>query len=168
MNDLENPYSEKEGKRFDWPTLRDFVNSDVDRLEGLYGQTLANNAVELFAERATITGPNSVRLASGREITAAHILVAVGSWPAMPSFPGVEHCISSNEVFHLEQQPNCLMVVGGGYIAMEFAGIFNALGRLLLPKFECDNKAALGRMPNRIISSAAMTVISVSSSALGS
>lgn len=117
-----------QGKNFDWATLRDFVNSDVDRLEGLYGQTLANNAVELFATRATITGPNSVRLASGREITAAHILVAVGSWPAMPDFPGVEHCISSNEVFHLDQQPKCLMVVGGGYIAMEFAGIFNALG----------------------------------------
>ena len=117
-----------EGKSFDWATLRDFVNSDVDRLEGLYGQTLANNAVELFAQRATITGPNTVKLASGREVSAAHILIAVGAWPAMPQFPGVEHCISSNDMFHLEQQPKCLMVVGGGYIAMEFACIFNALG----------------------------------------
>lgn len=117
-----------EGKRFDWATLRDFVNADVDRLEGLYGNTLASHDVEVFAERATITGPHSVRLASGREVTAKYILVAIGAWPAMPEFPGVEHCISSNEVFHLEQQPKCLMVVGGGYIAMEFAGIFNALG----------------------------------------
>ncbi|MDA0819019.1 MAG: glutathione-disulfide reductase [Proteobacteria bacterium] len=117
-----------EGKRFDWATLRDFVNADVDRLEGLYGNTLASHDVEVFAERATITGPYSVRLASGREVTAKYILVATGAWPAMPEFPGVEHCISSNEVFHLEQQPKCLMVVGGGYIAMEFAGIFNALG----------------------------------------
>ncbi|MFC3099656.1 glutathione-disulfide reductase [Altererythrobacter lauratis] len=117
-----------EGARFDWPTLRDFVNRDVDRLEGLYGKTLESHGVEVFAERATIAGPNTVRLASGREITAAHILIAVGAWPMMPDFPGVEHCISSNEMFHLEEQPKRLMVVGGGYIALEFAGIFNALG----------------------------------------
>ncbi|MBO6693764.1 MULTISPECIES: glutathione-disulfide reductase [Alphaproteobacteria] len=117
-----------EGKSFGWATLRDFVNADVDRLEGLYGQTLANHEVEVFAERATITGPHSVRLSSGREVTAKYILVATGARPAMPQFPGVEHCISSNEVFHLARQPQCLMVVGGGYIAMEFAGIFNALG----------------------------------------
>lgn len=117
-----------EGKSFDWATLRDFVNSDVDRLEGLYGKTLASHEVTVFTERATITGPHSVRLASGKEVTAKYILIATGAWPAMPDFPGVEHCISSNEVFHLGQQPKCLMVVGGGYIAMEFAGIFNALG----------------------------------------
>lgn len=117
-----------EGKSFDWATLRDFVNADVDRLEGLYGQTLSNHEVEVIRERATITGPHSVKLAGGREITAKVILIATGGWPAMPEFPGVEHCISSNEVFHLEEQPKCLMVVGGGYIAMEFAGIFNALG----------------------------------------
>ncbi len=117
-----------EGRSFDWPVLRDFVNRDVDRLEGLYGKTLQSHEVELLDERATIAGPNTVKLASGREVTARYILVAVGSWPMMPDFPGVEHCISSNEVFHLEEQPRCLMVVGGGYIAMEFAGIFNALG----------------------------------------
>jgi len=117
-----------EGKSFDWGSLRDFVNGDIDRLEGLYGKTLESHAVDRYLERATITGPHSVRLASGKEITAKYILVAVGSWPMMPDFPGAEHCISSNEVFHLEQQPRCLAVVGGGYIAMEFAGIFNALG----------------------------------------
>ncbi|TIX52014.1 glutathione-disulfide reductase [Alteraurantiacibacter aquimixticola] len=117
-----------EGKSFDWKRLRDFVNNDVDRLEGLYEKTLQSHEVDLFAERASIAGPNTVKLASGREVTAKKILIAVGAWPAMPDFPGVEHCISSNEVFHLEEKPNCLMVVGGGYIAMEFAGIFNALG----------------------------------------
>ncbi|HZF45744.1 MAG TPA: FAD-dependent oxidoreductase, partial [Sphingomonadaceae bacterium] len=117
-----------EGKSFDWKALRDFVNADVDRLEGLYGKTLENNKVEKYLERATVTGPNSVKLASGKEITAKYILVAVGGWPAMPEIPGVEHCISSNEVFHLDEQPKRLLVVGGGYIAMEFAGIFNALG----------------------------------------
>lgn len=117
-----------EGKSFDWAGLRDFVNSDVDRLEGLYEQTLENNSVEIFAGRATITGANSVTLASGREVTAGHILVATGAWPVVPDFPGSELCITSNEVFHLETQPKRLMVVGGGYIAMEFAAIFNALG----------------------------------------
>jgi glutathione reductase (NADPH) len=113
---------------FDWPKLRDHVLRDVDRLNGLYTQTLENNRVERFLERATITGPNSVRLASGREISAKYILVAVGGWPAMPEAPGIEHAVSSNEMFHLEELPKRLVVIGGGYIAMEFAGIFNALG----------------------------------------
>ena len=117
-----------EGARFDWGALRDFVAADVDRLEGLYRQTLASNKVETFAERATIAGPNTVRLASGREISARHILIATGGWPVMPDIPGAELCISSNEMFHLAQFPQRLVVVGGGYIAMEFAGIFNALG----------------------------------------
>ncbi|KUO55362.1 MAG: glutathione reductase [Sphingomonadales bacterium BRH_c42] len=113
---------------FDWATLRDFVNSDVDRLEGLYGNTLGSAGVESFAERAVITGPNTLRLASGREISAAHILIATGSWPVMPDFAGAEHCITSNEVFHLEEFPQRMVVMGGGYIAVEFAGVFNALG----------------------------------------
>ena len=114
--------------RFDWATLRDFVNGDVDRLEGLYGETLGNAGVESFSERATVTGPNSVRLASGREITAKYILVATGGHPVIPPFEGSEHCITSNEIFYLDEQPKRLLVMGGGYIAVEFAGIFNALG----------------------------------------
>ena len=113
---------------FDWDRLRDFVNSDVDRLEGLYGNTLGNAGVEAISERVTITGPNSVQLASGREITAKHILVATGAWPLVPDFAGKEHCITSNEIFYLEDFPKRLMVMGGGYIAVEFAGVFNALG----------------------------------------
>ena len=117
-----------EGMKFDWATLRDTVLRDVDRLNGLYEQTLENNKVERFMERATITGPHLVKLAGGREITAKHILVAVGAWPVLPEFPGVEHCITSNEVFHLPELPRRIVIQGAGYIAMEFAGIFNALG----------------------------------------
>lgn len=114
---------------FDWPTLRDAVLKDVDRLNTAYTNTLENNKVERFLERATITGPNSVKLAdSGREITAKYILIATGAWPVMPEFAGSEHCITSNEVFHLESLPKRVVISGAGYIAMEFAGIFNALG----------------------------------------
>jgi len=114
--------------KFDWATLRDFVNSDVDRLEGLYDGTLGNAGVEVFTERTVITGPNSVRLASGKEITAKNILIATGGWPSLPEFDGSDHLITSNEIFHLDEFPKRLMVLGGGYIAVEFAGIFNALG----------------------------------------
>lgn len=115
-------------RQFDWAHLRDFVNSDVDRLEGLYGQTLGGAGVESIAERATITGPNSVKLASGREVTAKYILISTGATPVVPPFEGSQYCITSNEVFYLEEQPKRLLVMGGGYIAVEFAGIFNALG----------------------------------------
>jgi glutathione reductase (NADPH) len=117
-----------EGARFDWPTLRDAVARDVDRLNGAYTRTLDSNNVEHILERAEIVGPNTVRLQSGREITAGSILVATGAWPVMPTFPGAEHCISSNEVFGLETLPRRVVIAGAGYIAMEFAGIFNALG----------------------------------------
>jgi len=117
-----------EGMKFDWAVLRDTVLRDVERIETAYTATLDNNKVEHFLERATITGPNSVKLASGREITAKYILIAVGAWPVLPEFEGVEHCITSNEVFHLPELPKRIVIQGAGYIAMEFAGIFNALG----------------------------------------
>lgn len=117
-----------DGMRFDWPVLRDTVLRDVDRLETAFTATLDNNNVEHFHERATISGPNSVKLASGREISARYILVAVGAWPVVHEFEGSEHCITSNEVFHLPELPKRVVIQGGGYIAMEFAGIFNALG----------------------------------------
>lgn len=117
-----------QGAAFDWNALRDFVASDVDRLERAYTATLSNNKVEHIAERATVAGPHTVRLASGREITAKHILIAVGAWPVMPDFPGNEYAITSNEVFHLPSLPQRVVIQGAGYIALEFAGIFNALG----------------------------------------
>ena len=116
------------GASFDWATLRDNVAAEVDRLEGLYGQTFASAGVEVFHERAVVAGPNRVRLASGREVSAAHILIATGAWPAVPQIPGAELGITSNEVFHLPALPGRVVIAGAGYIANEFAGIFNELG----------------------------------------
>jgi glutathione reductase (NADPH) len=113
---------------FDWPTLRDNVLAEVARLEGIYGETLGNHHVEIIRERAVLTGPNSVKLASGKEISAKTILIATGGWPVMPEFSGSEHGITSNEVFHLETLPKRVVIAGGGYIANEFAGIFNEFG----------------------------------------
>ncbi|UYY76621.1 glutathione-disulfide reductase [Sphingomonas sp. R1] len=114
--------------RFDWPTLRDNVLADVDRLNGLYTQGLENNGVEILLDRATVTAPNEVTLGSGRKVTAKTILIATGAHPHVPTFPGSEHGITSNEVFHLETLPKRVLIAGGGYIANEFAGIFNEFG----------------------------------------
>ena len=114
--------------RFDWPVLRDNVLAEVGRLEGAYTETLTNHKVTIFHERAVLTGPNSVNLASGREISAEKILIATGARPLMPDLPGIEHAISSNEVFHLDALPKKIVIAGGGYIANEFAGIFDQFG----------------------------------------
>ena len=113
---------------FNWPVLRDNVLAEVTRLEGLYTQTLSNHQVEIFHERATLTGPNEIKLASGRTITAGKILIATGARPFMPDLDGIELAISSNEVFHLEKLPKRIVIAGGGYIANEFAGIFQQFG----------------------------------------
>ena len=113
---------------FHWPVLRDNVLAEVSRLEGLYTQTLDNHKVKIFHERAMIAGPNSVALASGRTLTASKILIATGARPFMPDIDGIEHAITSNEVFHLEALPKRIVIAGGGYIANEFAGIFHQFG----------------------------------------
>jgi glutathione reductase (NADPH) len=115
-------------KSFDWAALRDHVQNDVTRLEGLYGQTLGNHDVTIFNERAVITGDHQITLASGKVVTAAHILIATGARPFVPQFPGAEHVITSNEAFHLDTLPRRILIAGGGYIANEFAGIFNEFG----------------------------------------
>ena len=115
-------------KRFDWAVLRDNVLAEVGRLEGAYTETLTNHDVTMFKERATLAGPNSVQLASGKTVTAEKILIATGARPLMPDLPGIEHAISSNETFHLERLPKRIMIVGGGYIANEFAGVFHQFG----------------------------------------
>ena len=117
-----------DGATFDWPTLRDNVAAEVDRLEGLYGQTLGNAKVEVIQQRAAIAGPHLVRLADGNEVSAANILIATGAWPSIPVIPGAEHGVTSNEVFHLDHLPKRAVIAGAGYIANEFAGIFNELG----------------------------------------
>ncbi len=117
-----------EGKRFDWAALRDSVQADVSRLEGLYGETLGNHGVEVISERAVITGLHEITLASGKVVTAKYILIATGARPLIPEFPGNEHVITSNEAFHLDHLPRRILIAGGGYIANEFAGIFNEFG----------------------------------------
>ena len=110
---------------FDWVRLRDTVLKDVDRLEGAYSETLSNNSVTVYRERATIAGPHTVQLASGETVTAKYILIATGARPLVPAFPGSEYVITSNEAFHLDTLPKRILIAGGGYIANEFAGIFN-------------------------------------------
>ena len=114
--------------QFNWPVLRDNVLAEVGRLEKAYTETLGNHDVRIFHERAVLTGPNSVRLASGEEVRAKYILIATGARPAMPEIEGIEHAISSNEVFHLDELPKRIVIAGGGYIANEFAGIFHQFG----------------------------------------
>jgi glutathione reductase (NADPH) len=113
---------------FEWSVLRDNVLSEVDRLNQIYSQTLTGNKVEIILERATISGPNEVTLASGRKVSAKTILIATGARPHVPSCEGHELGITSNEVFHLEKLPKRVLIAGAGYIANEFAGIFNEFG----------------------------------------
>jgi glutathione reductase (NADPH) len=115
-------------KQFNWPVLRDNVLGEVSRLEGAYTETLKSHNVTIFHERATLTGPNSIRLESGKEVSADKVLIATGARPVMPPIEGIEHAISSNEVFHLEKLPKRILIAGGGYIANEFAGIFHQFG----------------------------------------
>ena len=112
---------------FDWPTLRDNKTQEIERLNGIYDRMLGNAGVEVIKGRATIVDPHTLEV-NGQQYTAERILVAVGGWPSIPDIPGKEHIISSNEAFYLETFPKRSIVVGGGYIAVEFAGIFNGLG----------------------------------------
>lgn len=115
--------------QFDWPKLIANKNTEIDRISGFYKETLDNAGVNLFRERAVLTSPHTVRLeSSGQEISAQHILVAVGSTAFKPDIPGQDLAITSNEAFYLETLPHSITIVGGGYIAVEFAGIFNGLG----------------------------------------
>jgi glutathione reductase (NADPH) len=116
-----------DGVAFDWPTLRDHVLADVDRLEGAYRSTLSAHGVTLIEGRAAIAGPHQVVVA-GREWTAAHVLIATGARPHVPAIPGSELGITSNEMFHLSALPRRALIVGAGFIALEFAGILHELG----------------------------------------
>ena len=110
-----------------WKTLIANKDREIDRLNGIYHSILDNNNVELYQARATLVDKNTVRV-GGKTVTAKYILIATGGAPVMPDVPGIEHAISSNEALHLEEFPKRVIVVGGGYIAVEFAGIFNGLG----------------------------------------
>jgi len=114
--------------KFDWKTLTGNVFEEVDRISKAYNTTLDSHKVEVINERAELTGPNSIRLASGREVTSKYILIATGARPHIPTCPGHEHGITSNEAFHLESVPKRILIAGAGYIANEFAGIFHEFG----------------------------------------
>ena len=113
---------------FDWRTLRDNVMEEVDRINRAYTQTLETAGADIIHARAEVTGPNSVRLSTGETKTAKTILIAVGAHPQVPSCPGHEHGITSNEAFHLDAIPKRILIAGAGYIANEFAGIFHQFG----------------------------------------
>ena len=112
---------------FDWPTLIANKNTQISRLNGIYLTLLGNNGVDMFEARAEITSSNEV-LVEGKKLSAAKILIATGGKPSVPDISGREHVITSDQVFHLEKFPARVVIVGGGYIACEFATIFNGLG----------------------------------------
>ncbi|HEX7694256.1 MAG TPA: FAD-dependent oxidoreductase, partial [Sphingomonas sp.] len=114
--------------KFDWKTLTANVFEEVDRISKAYNTTLDSHHVEVINERAELAGPNTIRLASGREVTSKYILIATGARPHIPTCPGHEYGITSNEAFHLDSVPERILIAGAGYIANEFAGIFHEFG----------------------------------------
>ncbi|MBK0326740.1 FAD-dependent oxidoreductase [Rhodobacteraceae bacterium F11138] len=113
---------------FDWTAFRGSLNAELDRLEGVYRKLLANAGVDTFDARAALKDPHTVTLSDGREISAKHILVATGGRPVRPDIPNADLGIVSDDIFHLETLPKSILIIGGGYIACEFACILNGLG----------------------------------------
>jgi glutathione reductase (NADPH) len=137
---------------FDWKTLVANKDREIARLNGIYERLLKGSGVEILRARATVVDPHTLEVA-GKRVSAAHILVATGGWPTKPSIPGAEFAFTSNEAFHLPELPRRVVVVGGGYIAVEFASIFNGLGvdttlvyrgQCLLKSFDADLGRFLG------------------------
>jgi len=116
------------GGGFDWPRFRDRLHGELDRLEGIYRGLLEKAGVAVHDSRARLADAHTVALEDGRTVTAKHILVATGGRPVRPDVPGAELAITSDDIFHLEKLPRRMLIVGGGYIACEFACILNGLG----------------------------------------
>jgi glutathione reductase (NADPH) len=114
-------------EHFDWSTLRDNKTKEIERLNGIYRNLLEGAGVTLFEAHATLIDAHTVQVGE-QTVTSKNILVATGGWPVVPEFPGSEHAITSNEAFYLPEFPEEVVIVGGGYIAVEFAGIFAGLG----------------------------------------
>jgi glutathione reductase (NADPH) len=114
-------------RSFDWPALIANKDREIDRLNRIYRELLIDAGADLIEAHARVCDAHTLEVA-GRTITAAHILIATGSEPSMPDIPGIELAMTSDQVFHLSELPRRILVVGGGYIAVEFAGIFHALG----------------------------------------
>jgi len=139
--------------RFDWPSLVAAKDREIARLNEVYARILDESGVARIEGRATLLDPHTVEVA-GRRYSAAHVLVATGSRPTLPTLPGIEHAITSDEAFHLPALPERVAIVGGGYIAVEFAGILHGLGasvsllhrgQLFLRGFDDDLRAHLAR-----------------------
>jgi glutathione reductase (NADPH) len=113
---------------FDWSGFRAKLNDELDRLEGVYRKLLAGSGVETFDQRATLRDAHTVALSDGTTKTAKHILIATGGHPVRPDLPNADLGIVSDDIFHLEQLPKSILIIGGGYIACEFACILNGLG----------------------------------------
>ncbi len=113
---------------FDWPRFRRALETELDRLEAAYRRTLQNAGVVMHDARAVLEDAHTVRIATGERFTTKHVLIATGGWPFVPKIPGAELAVTSNEMFHLPALPKRVLVVGGGYIASEFACILNGLG----------------------------------------
>jgi glutathione reductase (NADPH) len=137
---------------FSWPDLIRNVDAEIARIAGVYRRIMETPGVKVYDARAVLADAHTVALSTGERFTAEHILIATGSWPHMPDIPGKELAITSNEVFHLPDLPPRVAVVGGGYIAVEFAGIFQGLGAevsllhrgmAILTAFDHDLGAAL-------------------------
>ena len=131
---------------FDWSTLRDNKKAEIKRLNSIYQSILENAGVEILTGHASLLDANTV-IVEGVKYQAEKILIATGGWPFVPDFPGSEYAITSNEIFDLESFPESILIVGGGYIAVEFAGVFAGLGsqttlsyrgELLLRNFDKD------------------------------
>ena len=112
---------------FHWPTLRDNKTREIERLNDIYEGMLSGAGVDVFEARAVLVDPHTLDV-GGSVVTADKILIATGSWPSVPAFPGSEAVITSNEAFYLPDFPRRVLVLGGGYIGVEFAGIFAGLG----------------------------------------
>lgn len=113
---------------FDWTKFQARLEGELDRLENIYRGLLSGSNVTVYDQRATVADAHTVALADGTTVTAKHILVATGGWPALPDIPNADLGITSNEIFHLPELPKTILIVGGGYIACEFACILNGLG----------------------------------------
>lgn len=140
--------------RFDWKRLVAAKDQEITRLEGLYRKGLTNAGAEQIDSRAELVDAHTVLIkATGKTVTAERIIVAVGGAPSVHgALPGYEHCISSNEAFHLEELPEAILIEGGGYIAVEFANIFHGLGvkttliyrgKEILSRFDQDMRRGL-------------------------
>lgn len=142
-------------RRFDWATLIANKDTEIARLSALYERGLKNAGADILHTRAGLRDAHTIHLsADNRTVTADKILIATGGWPSLPEIPGIEHAITSNEAFHLPQLPRRVLVAGGGYIAVEFAGIFHGLGvettlayrgAEILRGFDTDIRAMLRR-----------------------